>query len=640
MSPWSFPRTERPRGRRKPVSVAKVRPPRQTPLWAQVNRAYMTGERDIRRQVLEALGDMFDGATLGKLEAAFLTGRIDTVLRVVNVPEVMERLAARLSPAALTSLNTGVNHLSREILASGGVPAGVLAETFGDLWTKEAERFAGLWSSRLVREVGGNTEKAIRQITQRAYRQSLGTRAAAKEIRSIIGLTANQAEAVTNFRAGLIQAIEEGRGIKSIEGRWGLSRDILRSDRQLTLGNVDRLTQAYRTRYITHRAGTIASTESVRIYNSGRLLAMRRLEKETGQKGTKRWLTTPDERACEICLPMNDQEVPVDGVFEMGLGGTIGSPPAHTKCRCSMVWISARKAAKPRSTAENRAARRLKEISDQRAAAAAAARAARTAAQLAPRGAPAGGAGFKPGATAARIADDSPVTFNAAGDLEGLSQARVARYLSENGVTATPEEFLRRVAHFPDDAVLHVDQFSAVTTFGSDKQLEIALRAVSPSGKPMGSMHRIVDLRAGYAKNIALELSEAYRGHGIGKQILSSQVEFYKTLGIKKLELSTSDIGRYAWARYGFVPDSRSWTQLVGSMKRALKAPLRGSFSEDAISDMAALLEKVAGDPEGIRLVASSPLGKELLLNGASWTGSLDLASAEAMEYFNAYIGG
>lgn len=520
---WTFPRTEHQlvAKRHRHGPIAKAPPPPQTPLWRVVNLAYRAGERDIRREVLEALQDMFDSASLGRLEQAFLTGNIDMVLRTVRIPEIMAKLAERLDPVALRSLNTAADHLTREILATGDVPAGVLGETFGDIWTKETARFAGLWSSRLVREVGANTEKAIRDLTLRAYQEGLGTRAASRQIRSIVGLTQRQAHAVASFRQGLIDAIEGGQGIEVLESRFSLSRDVLRNNRQLTLANVDRLTEAYRTRWVTHRAGVIARTESVRIYNSGRLLAMKRVQAQTGVKGLKRWLTTPDERACfpaghkvlteggwikiedvkvgdyvlthqnrmrmvlatnsfpytgrfvvvglpngfpdvhmtfdhkvlthrswveageihwtdylwvtgakcgecggvapsllkdsdvescllttvkadkvkqyevqkemvydlqveedesfvvgglvvhncEICLPMNDQTVPLDDVFEMGTGGTISQPPAHVSCRCSVAFISPRKAAKPRSRAEQRAADRLEEIGAEREAA-------------------------------------------------------------------------------------------------------------------------------------------------------------------------------------------------------------------------------------------------------------------------------
>jgi SPP1 gp7 family putative phage head morphogenesis protein len=48
----------------------------------------------------------------------------------------------------------------------------------------------------------------------------------------------------------------------------------------------------------------------------------------------KEWVTSEDEKVCEICLPMDEQIVKVDDNFETGEGDSIDHEPAHPNCRC------------------------------------------------------------------------------------------------------------------------------------------------------------------------------------------------------------------------------------------------------------------------------------------------------------------
>lgn len=85
------------------------------------------------------------------------------------------------------------------------------------------------------------------------------------------------------------------------------------------------------------RATSIAVTEITNAYAEGQIQAGAELRDEfPGMAVRKTWFTNNDDRVCEICGPMEGQEVDLDGEFLGGDGERYQEPPAHINCRC---WI-------------------------------------------------------------------------------------------------------------------------------------------------------------------------------------------------------------------------------------------------------------------------------------------------------------
>lgn len=85
------------------------------------------------------------------------------------------------------------------------------------------------------------------------------------------------------------------------------------------------------------RAETIARTETMKASNEGQSQAWG----QAVQKGLlvgdekKEWITTPDDRLCPICEPLDGQQVGLDEPFDVD-GDQVDAPPAHPNCRCTM----------------------------------------------------------------------------------------------------------------------------------------------------------------------------------------------------------------------------------------------------------------------------------------------------------------
>lgn len=97
-----------------------------------------------------------------------------------------------------------------------------------------------------------------------------------------------------------------------------------------TIGDVIDLIEPY---FGDVRASMIAVTETTRAFANGQRIAADEVKKEFPDvQITKTWFTNNDDRVCDICGPLDGQEVPMDEPFSSG----DMEPPAHVNCRC---WI-------------------------------------------------------------------------------------------------------------------------------------------------------------------------------------------------------------------------------------------------------------------------------------------------------------
>lgn len=140
------------------------------------------------------------------------------------------------------------------------------------------------------------------------------------------------------------------------------------------------------------------------------------------------------------------------------------------------------------------------------------------------------------------------------------------------------------------------------------------------------------------------ELPIEAQGKGVAKRFLSASMDAYEKWGVKEVNLSANiNVGGYAWAKYGFAPESAAeWKTVLrvtettigelrtkGSMQlndALVKIQVRGD--KKSIWELADLTEQVDGEAAG----------KTILLN-TNWGGRLRLTDKAAMARFNKYTG-
>jgi len=140
------------------------------------------------------------------------------------------------------------------------------------------------------------------------------------EIREIVGLTSRQAQAVTNFRAGLMADGIEGALLDKRVGKYAAAQ-------------------------LRYRGTMIARTETLTASNAGQSeLWLQARDGGLLPSDQKRsWILTPDERLCVVtCEPMEEAEVGIEEPWTLPDGRTVMIPQqAHPDCRCGQSLVIA-----------------------------------------------------------------------------------------------------------------------------------------------------------------------------------------------------------------------------------------------------------------------------------------------------------
>ena len=189
----------------------------------------------------------------------------------------------------------------------------------------KAQKVAKAAGAKLVTSVTDETRAAIRTVITKAIREGIHPYEAAKSIVGILstpgattnampgmaGLNTPQVLAAFNYKAGLIDVGHDPK-------------------------TVDRLMGKYVTRKLNERSVMIARTETMAALNLGAEVGYIQASKQGMLPPEARlvWLTTPDERLCVRCAPMNGETKQIGAGTTFSDGST--GPPKHPKCRCSV----------------------------------------------------------------------------------------------------------------------------------------------------------------------------------------------------------------------------------------------------------------------------------------------------------------
>jgi len=304
--------------------------------------------------IAAALKRWRDKATIGNLISAVETGDVNEAIRLVT--EQLgdpTALAQAVEPPLLTITGEAgaeaiPNTIVPAVTEAGGRIAGGQVKMRFDMTNPFAIQAAKDNSYSLIRQISDDTVAGIRQVVSDAMAFGGHPTEQARKIRSLIGLTETQAEAVGNFREmlenGDVEALNRARRDRrfdpTLERALGDNPTV-----ELTPDQIDTMVQRYADRTLAARAETIARTETMRASNLGVRLAWQQAVADGWlDAGTKRrWLATPDDRVCPFCVAaevMNQNGVGLDEPFETPFGPMMDAT-LHPNCRCISVIIPA-----------------------------------------------------------------------------------------------------------------------------------------------------------------------------------------------------------------------------------------------------------------------------------------------------------
>lgn len=231
------------------------------------------------------------------------------------------------------------------------------------------------------------------------------------------------------------------------------------------------------------------------------------------------------------------------------------------------------------------------------------------------------------------VSEFTPEDFEKAG-IDALPGAQA--HFNEFFKGVTPEEFSRDVAG------------------GMERKLKLSVRMNSSdeyelhcdvelfeNGEKVGEMLRVFNHTTGTVTHENFELYPDFQGVGFGKKILSGQFSLYKKLGFRQVfMLANIDVGGYAWAKYGFLPQSpKNLSSDLAGWLGSVKVP------NSVRSSVKTLLKQMPADPKVLWAISDlqfkmgdTTLGK-VLLKSSSWRGIFNLGDEAAMKRFNSYVG-
>ncbi len=183
----------------------------------------------------------------------------------------------------------------------------------------DAVQWARANAAEMVQAINVGTREAIRKRIMQAMADGEAPWEVAESLKSVIGLTARDVQAVENYRSAQMAVASRTAANKAAA--------------------------AYAKRLLINRATNIARTEVLKASNGGQQAYWKQgvAEKHLDPNAMEReWIATvPSERTCSICGRMDGQRAPIDGSFTVG-GAPLEFPPAHPRCRCTtgLVFVN------------------------------------------------------------------------------------------------------------------------------------------------------------------------------------------------------------------------------------------------------------------------------------------------------------
>lgn len=294
--------------------------PAAEPEWKALHRAADRGITSISAPFIDAVEGLRRSVSVSDMEVLINQGGAAAVIGEIPWFEFESELTDAFLPAIKETQGRAMRGVLGVLEDDLPVDEVVLTkqDVVGrfDLVNPQSVQVAARQAAEAVQRVSGSTKRAIREIIRRGQLGQLTVAQQATRIRDLIGLTERQTASVLNFELAQIKA-----GITGAE----LERRVAKKFDQV----------------LKRRATTIARTETLKSSNLGQQNLWRQaadqglIDRDTAQK---RWIITPGDRTCPVCIPMDGQLRPLEESFVSPFNGASTlTPPIHASGRCAMA---------------------------------------------------------------------------------------------------------------------------------------------------------------------------------------------------------------------------------------------------------------------------------------------------------------
>ncbi len=310
--------------------------------WEVLHRIADAKELSLRRTFLAAFRDTQDNVVLAQLKKVLIARDMPAALQIATTAFESGKPAFR-SQIQKTYLEI-MGQFGKPEIASALLPPGV--EAYFDVTNPKVFEWINTELDDFFGSMDKNSRAALQEVVTWGFSQGRHPTAMARELKSVLSLPPNHVKAVQGYRK-FLEELGQRDDLTSLPK--SVMQRLRRSDIRLfapksglNQGRIDKLTGAYKRRLLREYAETLTRTATIKASAEGQNQLWNQALDEgllNRNKFEVRWITTPDDRACQICMARNNKRRPIDGSYPGGYGG----PTAHLQCRCAEGLVRKRK---------------------------------------------------------------------------------------------------------------------------------------------------------------------------------------------------------------------------------------------------------------------------------------------------------
>jgi len=215
-----------------------------------------------------------------------------------------------------------------------------------DVYTPPTQEIIRKEQDRLIGDLTAQARDSIDAAIMFGARNGFSPEEIVSDIRNVIGLSEQLANAAMNYEAALrnLDSAALARQLRNTEMDTAV-RDAMDAGVPLSEDQIQALTGNYIDNALDYRAAMIAQTESVRAASLG----LQDAYQQAVDRGavpedavTLNWQVALDERTCPVCLSipdMNPDGIAMGEQFD-SIDGPVDLPPVHPNCRCSVEYVT------------------------------------------------------------------------------------------------------------------------------------------------------------------------------------------------------------------------------------------------------------------------------------------------------------
>lgn len=234
---------------------------------ARLQRRAASVGPELAARELQAYDLIRQSLSEAELVRAIQSGQLDRLIGEVlddrNLEPSIAKLRARVDQTLLDAVRSE---------AMAGLPSPLRPKAFGvlnPLIIDAAEKL----DTRVIQGLRDEIRETVRQAATAGLQEGVHPRAVARRVRDAIGLAPNQERAVANFRRMLEEGDEEALTRLLRDRRFDRTLRRAFDGDGLSAEQVDRMTGAYRKRFIAHNAETHARTIALDAQKLGQQLS-------------------------------------------------------------------------------------------------------------------------------------------------------------------------------------------------------------------------------------------------------------------------------------------------------------------------------------------------------------------------------